>query len=81
MNTYILYAVNQAQLVEFLNIKYLPFDVDNSDQYEPKILSFNEIFSYDLKITNVLDDRTVNGFTKWCTYKKLKLMEATSKEE
>ncbi|GAA5807048.1 hypothetical protein MFLAVUS_000398 [Mucor flavus] len=70
---------NQAQLVEFLNIKYLPFGVDNSDQYEPKSLSFNEIFSYILKITNVLDDRTVNGFTKWCTYKKLKLMEATSK--
>ncbi|CAO3681921.1 unnamed protein product [Rhizopus stolonifer] len=71
--------VNQAQLVEFLNIKYLPFDVGDSDQYEPKSLSFNEIFSYVLKITNVLDDRTVNGFTKWCTYKKLKLMEATSK--
>ncbi len=58
LNTYVFYAVNQTQLVEFLNTKYLPFDVDNSDLYELKSLSFNEIFSDVLKITNVLDDKT-----------------------
>ncbi|KAI8083669.1 hypothetical protein BDF21DRAFT_337328, partial [Thamnidium elegans] len=71
--------VKQTQLVEFLNTKYLPFGVENSDVYEPKNLSFNEIFSDVLKVTNVLNDKTVNGFSKWCSNKKLKLMEATSK--
>lgn len=55
--------------------------MDNGDLYEPKSLTFNEIFSNVLKITNVLDDKTVNGFAKWCSYKKLKLMEATSKRK
>ncbi|KAI7889489.1 uncharacterized protein EV154DRAFT_396404, partial [Mucor mucedo] len=82
--------VNQAQRVEFLNIKYLPLGVDDSGRYDPHVvphhstnwsrsLSFDEIFSCALKVTHVLDDRTVNGFTKWYTYKKLKLMDPTSK--
>ncbi|KAG2212603.1 hypothetical protein INT47_000579 [Mucor saturninus] len=81
-------TVNQAQRVEFLNIKYLPLGVDDSGRYNPHVfphystdwsrsLSFNGIFSCVLKVTHVLDDRTVNGFTKWYTYKKLKLMDAT----
>ncbi|KAI8883904.1 hypothetical protein K501DRAFT_155690, partial [Backusella circina FSU 941] len=72
--------VNQTQLVEFLNTKYLPFDV-NSDLYESKSLSFNEIFSDVLKITNVLGDNTINEFTKWCSHKKLRLMKTTSKRK
>ncbi|RCI03928.1 hypothetical protein CU098_012715, partial [Rhizopus stolonifer] len=71
--------INQTQLVEFLNTKYLPFDVDYDDLYEPKSLSSSEIFSDVLKITNVLDNKSAIGFTKWCSNKKLKLMEATSK--
>ncbi|KAI9245018.1 hypothetical protein EDC94DRAFT_530520 [Helicostylum pulchrum] len=72
-------CLNQTQLVEFLNTKYLPFDVDYNDLYEPKSLPSGEIFSDVLKITNVLDNKSVNGFTKWCSNKKLKPIEATSK--
>lgn len=53
--------------------------MDYDDLYEPKSLSSSEIFSDVLKITNVLDNKSVIGFTKWCSDKKLKLIEATSK--
>ncbi|CEP07727.1 hypothetical protein [Parasitella parasitica] len=52
----------------------LPIDVNNSGLYVPKSLSFSEIFSEILKMTNVHDDKTINGFTKWRSHKKLKLV-------
>lgn len=45
----------------------------------PKSLSSSETFSDVLKITNVLDNRRFNGFTKWSSNKKSKLIEDTSK--
>lgn len=57
--------------VVFSNTKHLPFDVYDSDLYEPRSLSFNEIFSDILKITSVLDDKNVNGFIKWCPKRRM----------
>ncbi|KAG2200750.1 hypothetical protein INT47_002794 [Mucor saturninus] len=70
-NINVFYAVNQTQLVEFLDTIYVPFGIDYDDLYELKSLSSSEIFSDVLKITYVLDNKGVIGFTK--------LIEATSK--
>ncbi|KAI9254942.1 hypothetical protein EDC94DRAFT_587290 [Helicostylum pulchrum] len=60
---------------------YLPSNTENNEMYESKNVLTREIFCQVLKITNLLDDKSVIGFAKWCSSKKIKLMQASPKRK
>ncbi|KAI8968622.1 hypothetical protein BDB01DRAFT_733148, partial [Pilobolus umbonatus] len=53
----------------------------NNEMYESKNVSMREIFCQVMKITHLFDDKSVLGFTKWCSSKKIKLMQVGPKRK
>lgn len=61
--------VNHAQVIQFLNMTYLPSDPMNEEVYECKSLTSNDILSVVWKYTDLFDKKTVIAFGKWCANK------------
>ncbi|KAI9267073.1 hypothetical protein EDC94DRAFT_657454 [Helicostylum pulchrum] len=58
--------VSHAQVIQFLNITYLPSDPMNEEVYEYKSLTNSDILSMVWKYTDLFDKKTVISFGKWC---------------
>lgn len=62
-------VANHAQVIQFLNITYLPSDPMNEEVYECKSLTNSDILSMVWKYTDLFDKKTVIAFGKWCANK------------
>ena len=62
-------VVNHAQVIQFLNMTYLPSDPMNEEVYECKNLTNGNILSMVWKYTNLFDDKSAAAFGKWCANK------------
>ncbi|KAG1140683.1 hypothetical protein G6F37_012940 [Rhizopus arrhizus] len=61
--------VSHAQIIQFLNITYLPSDPMNEEVYECKSLTNSDILSMVWKYTDLFDEKTVVSFGQWCVNK------------
>ena len=62
-------VVNHAQVIQFLNITYLPSDLINEEFYECKSLTNSDILLMVWKYTDLFDKKNVIAFGKWCANK------------
>lgn len=62
-------VVSHAQVIQFLNITYLPSDPMNEEVYECKSLTNRDILSMVWKYIDLFDKKTVISFGKWCANK------------
>ncbi|KAI7870874.1 hypothetical protein BDF14DRAFT_1770697 [Spinellus fusiger] len=69
---------NAIELVQFLNIVYIPFDPNNNEVYENKCLTLNDILVV-LKYSDLFEDKSAIGFGKWCSNKKVNFMKSAIK--
>ncbi|KAG0954269.1 hypothetical protein G6F31_013195 [Rhizopus arrhizus] len=65
---------NVPQLVQFLNLIYLPDDPNNNITYERQFLSMKDILSKVWECSDLFDDASSPSFNKWCNDKKLGLL-------
>ncbi|KAI9245808.1 hypothetical protein EDC94DRAFT_653537 [Helicostylum pulchrum] len=54
--------VSQAQLINFLNIAFLPVNPNNEESYARKNLSMNDILSVVWKYSDIFSEKTAYGF-------------------
>ncbi|GAA5804541.1 hypothetical protein HPULCUR_010041 [Helicostylum pulchrum] len=54
--------VSQAQLINFLNIAFLPVNPNNEESYARKNLSMNDILSVAWKYSDIFSEKTAYGF-------------------
>ncbi|CAO3664519.1 unnamed protein product [Rhizopus stolonifer] len=72
---------NAIELVQFLNIIYLPFDPSNSEVYENKCLTLNDILAVVWKYSDLFEDKSTVGFGKWCSNKEVNFMKSAIKRK
>ncbi|KAI9253035.1 hypothetical protein BY458DRAFT_522612 [Sporodiniella umbellata] len=70
---------NIPQLVQFLNLIYLPDDPNNTIAYERQLLSMKDILSKVWECSDLFDDTSSSSFNKWCNDKKLGLLNSEVK--
>ncbi|KAI8095672.1 hypothetical protein BDF21DRAFT_329237, partial [Thamnidium elegans] len=70
---------NVSQLVQFLNLIYLPDDPNNNITYERQFLPIKDILSKVWECSDLFDDASSSSFNKWCNDKKLGLLSSEVK--
>jgi hypothetical protein len=73
--------VNLTQIIQLLNIVYLPHDPENSDLYENKIMTMKQIYHTASNYSDGLDNKSLDSFAKWCSHKKLDFLQVNSKRK
>ncbi|ORX47698.1 hypothetical protein DM01DRAFT_1322371 [Hesseltinella vesiculosa] len=72
---------NMAQLLQFLNMVYLAEDPSNEHMYEVKSVTMKQILVTVWEHSNLLNDKSINSFGRWCATKKLNFMNAPNKRK
>lgn len=65
-----------AQVVQFINEVFVPFNPHNHAVYHLKQISTQDIFRIVSGYTDDFDDKNVKSFTTWCAKKKLHFFKA-----
>lgn len=61
--------MNHAQVIQFINLLYLPNDPMKKEVYEFKTLSKSDILSTVWKHTYLFDEKFAHAFRQWCLNK------------
>ncbi|KAI9253629.1 hypothetical protein BY458DRAFT_443143 [Sporodiniella umbellata] len=74
-----IYLVSKAQVVNFLNIVFLPVDPFNEEVYNCKQVEMEEILSFIQKYSRLFNKTNVNSLGKWLKSAKVNLTDSSSK--
>jgi hypothetical protein len=70
MNKLSYFLDNAIELVQFLNIIYIPFDPNNNEVYENKCLTLNDILAVVWKYSDLFEDNLLPGLESGVPTKK-----------